>query len=356
MAAVNTSKSNGGINDKNMKRKKRYLPQNKPVRKGSYPLRPGVQGFFITCDGGRESQASREAINLLDNFFEELLHGKDSGVKHATAPSKPSNKIIKFADSDSSDSDDDCGPHTEDVDHENKEEETGDTPSKKRRIETGTSECENSVSNAVENSSPEKQVLDNNKLESGNADSKRTEEKSIDKQIEAELHELGDRNKRHFVSLDSGCNGVIFIQMHQRSGNPGPFEIVQHMMVSAATTRKHMSRFILRMLPVEVTCYASEEEISKAIKPLIAQYFPTETQTPIKFAVLFEARANTGIDRMKIINLVAKSVPEPHKVDLNNPDKTIIVQVAKTICMVGVAERYKELSKFNLRQLTSPKP
>lgn len=39
----------------------------KPVRKGSYPLRPGVQGFFITCDGGRESQASREAINLLDN-------------------------------------------------------------------------------------------------------------------------------------------------------------------------------------------------------------------------------------------------------------------------------------------------
>lgn len=43
----------------------------KPVRKGSYPLRPGVQGFFITCDGGREIQASREAINLLDNvrFF-----------------------------------------------------------------------------------------------------------------------------------------------------------------------------------------------------------------------------------------------------------------------------------------------
>ncbi|XXG53172.1 hypothetical protein AAC387_Pa03g1314 [Persea americana] len=322
MASVNTSKSNGGINDKNMKRKKRYLPQNKPVRKGSYPLRPGVQGFFITCDGGRESQASREAINLLDNFLEELLHGKDS----------------------------------EGVDHENKEEETGDTPSKKRRVETGTSECENSVSNEVENSSPDKQDLDNNKLECGNADSKRTEEKSIDKQIEAELQELGDRNKRHFVSLDSGCNGVIFIQMHKRSGNPGPFEIVQHVMVSAATTRKHMSRFILRMLPVELTCYASEEEISKAIKPLIAQYFPTETQTPQKFAVLYEARANTGIDRMKIVNLVAKTVPEPHKVDLNNPDKTIIVQVAKTVCMVGVAERYKELSKFNLRQLTSPKP
>ena len=36
-------------------------------KKGSYPLRPGVQGFFITCDGGREHQASREALNILDS-------------------------------------------------------------------------------------------------------------------------------------------------------------------------------------------------------------------------------------------------------------------------------------------------
>lgn len=49
----------------------------------------------------------------------------------------------------------------------------------------------------------------------------------------------------------------------------------------------------------------------------------------LKFAVLYEARANTGIDRMKIINAVAKSVPAPHKVDLNNPDKNIVVQIAK---------------------------
>ena len=40
----------------------------KPVKKkGAYPLRPGVQGFFITCDGGRESQASNEAINVIDS-------------------------------------------------------------------------------------------------------------------------------------------------------------------------------------------------------------------------------------------------------------------------------------------------
>lgn len=45
--------------------------------------------------------------------------------------------------------------------------------------------------------------------------------------------------------------------------------------------------------------------------------------------MLYEARANTGIDRMKIINSVAKSVPGPHKVDLSNPDKTIIVEIVR---------------------------
>ncbi|KAI7984359.1 Hydroxymethylglutaryl-CoA synthase [Camellia lanceoleosa] len=37
------------------------------VKKGSYPLRPGVQRFFITCDGGRERQASHESINVINS-------------------------------------------------------------------------------------------------------------------------------------------------------------------------------------------------------------------------------------------------------------------------------------------------
>lgn len=48
---------------------------------------------------------------------------------------------------------------------------------------------------------------------------------------------------------------------------------------------------MLRVLPVEVTCYASEEEITRAIKPLISQYFPVETQTAIK--VLFANLVST---------------------------------------------------------------
>lgn len=44
---------------------------------------------------------------------------------------------------------------------------------------------------------------------------------------------------------------------------------------------------------------------------------------------MYEARANTGVDRMEIIDAVAKLIPAPHKVDLSNPDKTIIVEIAR---------------------------
>lgn len=49
----------------------------------------------------------------------------------------------------------------------------------------------------------------------------------------------------------------------------------------------------------------------------------------VQFAVQYGARANSGIDRMKIINSVAKSIPAPHKVDLSNPDTTIVVEIVK---------------------------
>ena len=77
----------------------------------------------------------------------------------------------------------------------------------------------------------------------------------------------------------------------------------------------------------------------------------------MQFAVMFGARANSGLDRMKIINAVAKSVPGPHKVDLNNPDKTIIVEVVKvrisffsckrrTCIFLPVAHRLHHFYKF----------
>lgn len=47
-----------------------------------------------------------------------------------------------------------------------------------------------------------------------------------------------------------------------------------------------VTRFLLRVLPVEVTCYTSDDEIRRAIKPVIEKYFPIETEKPHKVDML----------------------------------------------------------------------
>uniref|UniRef100_A0A1J3H9S2 THUMP domain-containing protein 1 n=1 Tax=Noccaea caerulescens TaxID=107243 RepID=A0A1J3H9S2_NOCCA len=363
--------------DQSKKRKQRYLPQNRPAKKkGAYPLKPGVQGFFISCDGGREFQASHEAINVIDSFFEELVHGTGLKVNSCGLLEKPTNKKVTFSYSDDEDeAEDENEGEEEDEDNNGEEKENKGDGDKTEVSEDGNNQlvekevasegsCE--VKQLAENDTEKKEEDEGKQKKSVEEPPKKkpcTEEAKvngnaetcIDKLIDAELKELGDKSKRRFMKLDPGCNGIVFIQMKRKDGDPSPKEIAQHAMTSAAATKKHMSRFILRLLPIEVSCYPSEEEISRAIKPLVEQYFPIETDNPRKFAVLYGARANTGLDRMKIINTVAKSIPAPHKVDLSNPDISIVVEIVKTVCLIGVVEKYKELGKYNLRQLTSTK-
>ncbi|CAN7005419.1 unnamed protein product [Brassica rapa subsp. trilocularis] len=344
--------------------------QRPAKKKGAYPLKPGVQGFFISCDGGREHQASQEAINVIDSFFEELMHGTGLKVNSSGMLEKPVNKKVTFSYSDDEDG------NEEDGEGDNGDEEGNKGDGDKTEVREGGNDQvnEKEVASEVKQlaetktaKEEEDEVNDQNGVKEPPRKKACTEEasestkvsvnaeKSIDKLIDAELKELGDKSKRRFMKLDPGCNGIAFIQMKRRDGDPSPKDIVQHGLTSAAATKKHISRFILRLVPIEVSCYPSEEEISRAIKTLVEQYFPVETDNPRKFAVLYGARANTGVDRMKIINAVAKSIPAPHKVDLSNPEMSIVVEIVKTVCLIGVVEKYKELAKYNLRQLTSTK-
>jgi tRNA acetyltransferase TAN1 len=56
----------------------------------------------------------------------------------------------------------------------------------------------------------------------------------------------------------------------------------------------------------------------------------------VQYAVVCEARANTKLNKMELIEAVAKLVPKPHSVDLKNPDKTILVQIVK-VCPASVS-------------------
>lgn len=164
-------------------------------------------------------------------FYEELVHGKGSGVKPAGIPNKPLNKKIVFAsssdDEDEDDDDNDVGEKEEGKDKEGGEDQKGEgkhsdtckdddrshesLTNKKtdphdaekvcsgKEMEAVTAENKEddknheSQTNEAEESPAKKQCLEAGASKSVNND--KVEEQSIDKLIEAELKELGDKNK-----------------------------------------------------------------------------------------------------------------------------------------------------------------
>ena len=121
----------------------------------------------------------------------------------------------------------------------------------------------------------------------------------------------------------------------------------------------------------------------------------------LQFAVQYDARAAPALDRMQVIDLFATLVPvscrvfawleeqqavmllpflgpltapylphshsqpcptrsphsllqPPHKVNLDKPQKTILVNVTKATCGVAVVEQFRELCRYNIRTLAIP--
>ncbi|KAG0480719.1 hypothetical protein HPP92_011273 [Vanilla planifolia] len=208
MAAENKPASNSGKG-----KKRKFLPHCKPVKKGLYPLRPGVEGFFITCDGGRERQAANEALDLLDSFYEELVDGSDSASKcKRTIPTKPVNKITKFKDSDSSSDEESVA---EDKDVERKKEELSNSKENKNDIgEVDSRKIENhSVEKEAHDTPMKKQCIEKDASARETTDVVIAVNKPIDERIDDELNELKDRNKIlihlrvkiYFFSYDPFC-------------------------------------------------------------------------------------------------------------------------------------------------------
>jgi hypothetical protein len=64
---------------------------------------------------------------------------------------------------------------------------------------------------------------------------------------------------------------------------PTPTTLAHHIMNKIQTTRERKSRFCMRFMPVEQTCFASKDELAEKVAPLIAKHFPAgDDVTPVK--------------------------------------------------------------------------
>ncbi|XP_041098511.1 THUMP domain-containing protein 1-like [Polyodon spathula] len=148
--------------------------------------------------------------------------------------------------------------------------------------------------------------------------------------------------------MESGANNVVFV----RTLNIDPGKLVHHILQDLHTTKKKKSRVILRMLPVSGTCKAFIEEMEKYLGPFLESWFKAPNQGT--FQIVFKARNSSHAKRDEVIKLLAGLVGNmnpKNKVDLTNPEFTIIVEIIKSVCCVSVVRDYVLFRKFNLQEV-----
>ncbi|XP_060947893.1 THUMP domain-containing protein 1 [Limanda limanda] len=193
----------------------------------------------------------------------------------------------------------------------------------------------------------------------GSSSDEEAEEEDVEVALKKEVAQLkasGAKQQRRFQAMESGANNVIFI----RTQNLESDKLVHHILSDLHTTKKKKSRVILRMLPVTGTCKAFQDDMVKYLTTYLESWF--KTPNCATYQIAFKARNSSHNKRDEIIKSIAELVGKlnpNNKVDLTNPELTIIVEVIKTVCCLSVVKDYSLYRKYNVQEVIkeeAPKP
>ncbi|XP_018315532.1 THUMP domain-containing protein 1 homolog [Mycetomoellerius zeteki] len=170
--------------------------------------------------------------------------------------------------------------------------------------------------------------------------------------LEKEINELRTEREmplpsRKFQVVDTGVKNMIFIT----STLPNPLELVTKIVSKLDTTKEQCTRYLLRLLPIEVVCKAYMDNIKTKANELFEKYFAQEPKT---FSIVFNRRSNNSIKRDEIIEDLAEIILKKNpgnKTDLKNPDIAVIVEVIRGVCLLSVAPHYYKFKKYNLLEI-----
>ncbi|KFP08000.1 THUMP domain-containing protein 1, partial [Calypte anna] len=180
---------------------------------------------------------------------------------------------------------------------------------------------------------------------------KEEDEDDVEAALKKEVGQLrasAEQKLQRFQSVESGANNVVFI----RTQGIEPENLVHHILKDMHTTKKNKTRAILRMLPVSGTCKAFMEDMKKYTETFFEPWFKAPNKGT--FQIVYKARNNSHMSREEVIKELAGIVgslnPE-NKVDLNNPEYTILVEIIKTVCCLSVVRDYVLFRKYNLQEV-----
>ncbi|CAL1679605.1 unnamed protein product [Lasius platythorax] len=170
--------------------------------------------------------------------------------------------------------------------------------------------------------------------------------------LEKEISELRTEHEmplpsRKFQAVDTGAKNMIFIA----STLPNPLELVTKILTKLDATKEQCTRYLLRLLPIELICKAYMDDIKTKANALFEKYFAQEPKT---FSIVFNRRNNNSIKRDEIIEDLAEIILKKNpgnKADLKNPEIAVVVEVVRGICLFSIAPNYYKFKKYNLLEI-----
>ncbi|KAK3908418.1 THUMP domain-containing protein 1 [Frankliniella fusca] len=158
-------------------------------------------------------------------------------------------------------------------------------------------------------------------------------------------------SQRRFQVVQSGADNCLFI----RSTVEDPVLLVETILKDIEAKSKQRTRFLMRLLPIEVTCKAWPDDIKVASGKLLDKYFKGEPKT---FCVVFKRRNNSNVVREELIQDLASDIKARnplHRADMKQPELTVIVEVIRNVCCMAVVPKYFHYRKYNLLEVAKSK-
>lgn len=193
---------------------------------------------------------------------------------------------------------------------------------------------------------PEK-FTDNDQQPSGSEGEDEDVEAALKKEV-GDIKTSTEMRLRRFQSVESGANNVVFI----RTLGIEPEKLVHHILQDMYKTKKKKTRVILRMLPVSGTCKAFLEDMKKYAETFLEPWFKAPKKGT--FQIVYKSRNNSHTNREEVIKELAGivgSLNSENKVDLTNPQYTVVVEIIKAVCCLSVVKDYMLFRKYNLQEV-----
>ena len=185
------------------------------------------------------------------------------------------------------------------------------------------------------------------------------EDKDDFDEAESEVKEMSEQKTdkdEMFKLMNSGVQNVLFFRTRLKD----PVGFALSVLNDIKDTRQQKTRFLMRLIPIEVTCKAIKENFETAVKNLLVRHFENVKDDEVKtYSVVFKARCNQDFSKEMVIKVCGDSIKQINsssniKVEYKCPDLVIMVEVMKGNCCLGILPKYFDCyKKYNLIELAN---